>query len=191
MGGGGGGDASHITCFICDKLGHYATDCPDKMLKLQETVEKDEKKDEDTHEGDALMMNEVVYLNEKNVNPKVFDTDTDARDVWYLGNGASNHKSGNRMFFSELDDTITGKVRFGDDSRVDIMGKGSIRFIIKAYILTIVSVVFLIRVCIGIHQLPGVIIIIVFFFGYYFFVCFQSTNNIFKACSIEIQNLFK
>ena len=34
------GDASHITCFKWDKQGHYATDCPDKVLKLQETAEK-------------------------------------------------------------------------------------------------------------------------------------------------------
>lgn len=114
--GRAGGDASHITCFNCDKLGHYATDCPDKILKLQETVDKDEKKDDDTHEADNLMMNEVVYLNENNVKPKVFDTETDARDVWYLDNGTSNHMSGNCMFFHELDDTTTGKVQFGDDS---------------------------------------------------------------------------
>ena len=109
--GRGGGDASHITCFNCDKLGHYATDCPDKMLKLQETVERNEKKDKDTQEADALMMNEVVYLNEKNVNPRVFDTESDTMDVWYLDNGAINHMSGNRMFFFDLDDTVTGKVR--------------------------------------------------------------------------------
>ena len=66
QGRGGGGDASHITCFNCDKLGHYATDSPDKLLNLQETVEK---KEEDTHEADALMMNEVVYLNENKGEP--------------------------------------------------------------------------------------------------------------------------
>lgn len=35
-------DAAHITCFKCDKQGHYTADCPDKLLKLQETVEKKE-----------------------------------------------------------------------------------------------------------------------------------------------------
>lgn len=77
------------------------------------------------------MMHEVVYLNERKVNLKSFETETDTMNVWYLDNGASNHMSGNRVFFYELNDTVTGKVRFGDDSKIDIMGKGSIRFIIK------------------------------------------------------------
>ncbi|XP_048605480.1 uncharacterized protein LOC125582998 [Brassica napus] len=99
-----------------------------RVLKLQETVEK---RDDDTHEADALMMNEVVYLNERKVNPKKFEAESDTVDVWYLDNGASNHMSGNRMFFCELDDTVTGKVQFGDDSKIDTMGKGSIYFITK------------------------------------------------------------
>ncbi|KNA02863.1 hypothetical protein SOVF_214620, partial [Spinacia oleracea] len=32
----------------------------------------------------------------------------------------------------EIDETISGKVRFGDDSRVDIKGKGSICFVLKS-----------------------------------------------------------
>ena len=121
-------DTSHITCFCCDKLGYYANDCPDKLLKLQETVEK---KTDDTHEADELMMHELVYLNEQKVNPSVFEADLDMENIWYLDNGASNHMSGNHMFFIALDETILGKVRFGDDSRIDIRGRGSIQFIFK------------------------------------------------------------
>lgn len=125
---GRGQDTSHIMCFQCDKQGHYASDCPDKLLKLQETTEK---KEEDTQEADELMMHEVVFLNEKKVNPKTFEAESDTKDVWYLDNGASNHMSGNRLFFYKLDETITGMVRFGDDSRIDIKGKGAVHFDLK------------------------------------------------------------
>ena len=42
---------------------------------------------------------------------------------------ASNHMTGDRRYFDRLDEKITGKVRFGDDSRVDIKGKCTISFI--------------------------------------------------------------
>ena len=113
-------DTSHITCFRCDKLGHYAADCLDRLFKLQETVEK---KEDNTQEADELMMHEVVYLNERKVKPSVFEAEQGVENLWYLDNGASNHMSGNRSFFLSLDEEITGKVQFGDDSRIDIKGK--------------------------------------------------------------------
>lgn len=72
-------------------------------------------------------MHEVVFLNEKNVLPEKYETGNNG-EVWYLDNGASNHMTGDRRYFSKLDSTITGKVRFGDDSRIDIKGKGTIAF---------------------------------------------------------------
>ena len=77
-------------------------------------------------------MHEVVYLNEKNVKPQEFESGTDSERVWYLDNGASNHMTGNQNYFKNIDETISGKVRFGDDSRIDIKGKGSILFIIES-----------------------------------------------------------
>lgn len=52
-----GRDTSRVVCFRCDKTGHYAYLCPDRLLKLQETQENDA---ESTHEAEELMMNEVV-----------------------------------------------------------------------------------------------------------------------------------
>ncbi|XP_013589122.1 PREDICTED: uncharacterized protein LOC106297431 [Brassica oleracea var. oleracea] len=123
-----GRDTTRVVCFRCDKTGHYAYNCPHRLLKLQEVHETE---NESTREAEELMMHEIVYLNEENVIPKDITTRDDGDNMWYLDNGASNHMSGNREYFSSLDERITGKVRFGDDSRIDIRGKGSILFLDK------------------------------------------------------------
>ncbi|KAG7567621.1 Zinc finger CCHC-type [Arabidopsis thaliana x Arabidopsis arenosa] len=122
-------DKSKITCFRCDKQGHYASECPDRLLKLIKAQESEENEGDNTQEAESLMMHEVVYLNEKNVKPKDFEKDSE--NAWYLDNGASNHMTENRAWFSKIDETITGKVRFGDDSRIDIKGTGPILFVTK------------------------------------------------------------
>ena len=73
-------------------------------------------------------MHEVVFLNEKNVLPDKYETNSGEENVGYLDNGASNHMTGDKRYFSTIDKTISGKVRFGDDSRIDIKGKGTISF---------------------------------------------------------------
>ena len=47
---------------------------------------------------------------------------------WYLDSGASNHMTGSKAAFSELDDNVTSTVKFGDGSRVTIRGCGTIIF---------------------------------------------------------------
>lgn len=49
-------------------------------------------------------------------------------NLWYLDNGASNHMTGIRSKFKDLDESVTGQVRFGDGSTVNIQGKGSMVF---------------------------------------------------------------
>ena len=39
---------------------------------------------------------------------------------WYLNSDASNHMMGSKVAFSELENDVTGKVKFGDGSRVAI-----------------------------------------------------------------------
>lgn len=75
------------------------------------------------------MIHEVVYLKEKNCLPDKCEANSRAENIWYLDNGGSNHMTGDKRYFSELDSSVTRKVRFGDDSRIDIKGKDTISFI--------------------------------------------------------------
>ena len=57
------------------------------------------------------------------MKPRELESGMDSDRIWYLDNGARNHMTGNHSNFNKIDETITGKVRFGDDSRIDIKGK--------------------------------------------------------------------
>ncbi|GJU85621.1 zinc finger, CCHC-type containing protein [Tanacetum coccineum] len=61
-----------------------------------------------------------VSLHEKYVGYK---EDPDMDSLWYLDNGASNHMTGVREHFKDLDEDVSGKVRFGDGSYIEIKGK--------------------------------------------------------------------
>ena len=49
---------------------------------------------------------------------------------WYLDTGATHHMTGRREFFSDLDSSVKGSIKFGDASAVKIKGISS--FIFKA-----------------------------------------------------------
>ncbi|XP_076883368.1 uncharacterized protein LOC143532113 [Bidens hawaiensis] len=107
-----------------DVFGHFASGCPDRVQKGQEANKTEARENFD----DAAYMHQVVFLNEQNLIPKKYETKQVEDDVWYLDNGASNHMTGNRSYFLELNENITGRVKFGDGSFVEIKGKGSILF---------------------------------------------------------------
>ena len=65
-------------------------------------------------EAYVLYMHEVVFLNEERVFPKRFDEWDGNTSQWYLNNGASNHMTCKREFFSKLNESVRGKVKFGD-----------------------------------------------------------------------------
>jgi len=73
---------------------------------------------------------EELLLNEVHLDTELhFTSDGEScGELWYLDNGASNHMTGDRQKFRDLNTTVGGKVSFGDGFVVEIHGRGSILF---------------------------------------------------------------
>nr|GEU90496.1 zinc finger, CCHC-type [Tanacetum cinerariifolium] len=115
-------DTSKLQCYKCKKIGHIAHKCPQrtKSNKQSNLVEED-------LEPTLLMAiledeEQNVSLHEEDVGYK----ETNKNSLWYLDNGASNHMTGFREHFKEIDKKVSGKVKFRDGSYIEIKGKGSI-----------------------------------------------------------------
>ena len=53
-------------------------------------------------------------------------------DGWCLDTGATHHMTGRREFFTELDSSVRGTVKFGDAFGVEIKGVGTVTFSAKS-----------------------------------------------------------
>nr|GEY14184.1 zinc finger, CCHC-type [Tanacetum cinerariifolium] len=100
-------DTSKLQCYKCKKKGHIAPKCPQRTKPNEQSnvIEEDLKptllmailKDEE----------QKVSLHEEDVGYK----ETNMDSLWYLDNGASNHLTGVRKHFKELDEKVSGKQR--------------------------------------------------------------------------------
>lgn len=97
-----------IECFKCHQLGHYQYECPDweKQANYAENVEEEE----------LLLMSYVDF------------SQTKGEEAWFLDSGCSNHMTGNKEWFSELDEGFKQTVKLGNDTRMAVVAKGSVRF---------------------------------------------------------------
>lgn len=49
-------------------------------------------------------------------------------NLWYLDTGCSNHMCGDKTIFSDLDESFFSTVKFGDNSKINVVGRGNIIF---------------------------------------------------------------
>lgn len=94
-----------IECYKCHKLGYFQYECPD-WEKAANYAKLDE-------EEEMLLMS---YMELHNSNRD---------EVWFLDSGCSNHMSGNKLWFSEIDESFRHSVKLGNNSRMAVIGKVS------------------------------------------------------------------
>jgi hypothetical protein len=68
----------------------------------------------------------VVHIEEQQVFIDLGPPEENDHNRWVLDTGASNHMTGSRDIFAELDPKICGTIKFGDGSIMKIEGRGSI-----------------------------------------------------------------
>lgn len=52
--------------------------------------------------------------------------EVDASQIWFLDSGCSNHMTGFKYLFKELDETYKLKGKLGDDKLIQVEGKGTV-----------------------------------------------------------------
>jgi len=65
-----------------------------------------------------------------------------ASNIWFLDSGCSNHMTGNKGLFEELNTSVKAQIKLGNDNIVEVMGKGAINVITNRGKKTIPDVYF-------------------------------------------------
>ncbi|MCH85501.1 retrovirus-related pol polyprotein from transposon tnt 1-94 [Trifolium medium] len=109
-----------VECYKCHKLAHYQSECP--------TWEGNAHYAEFNDDEDMLLM---AKTEEQNFN-KI--------ETWFLDSGCSNHMVGHKEWLFEFDDSYKDSVKLGDDSKMDVKGKGNIKLSINNIVHVISNV---------------------------------------------------
>ncbi|KAA0025454.1 keratin, type I cytoskeletal 9-like [Cucumis melo var. makuwa] len=125
-------DKSHIKCFTCNKMKHYTTECHEKGRDDGAHLTRATDKEPALMIGTCIGRDRVggVLLSKEQLLPKIYynNKNEENKGVWYLNNGASNHMTNHHEKLQELDGSVTGRVKFLNESTIQIMGKGMIVF---------------------------------------------------------------
>ncbi|KAI5422856.1 hypothetical protein KIW84_046037 [Lathyrus oleraceus] len=98
---------ANVECYRCHNFGHFQYECP-TLGKHSNYAELDEKEE-------MLLMAYVDEIGAKR------------EDIWFLDSGCSNHMCGNKALFYEFGSVSQQTMKLGNDTRMQVSGKGSIK----------------------------------------------------------------
>jgi hypothetical protein len=115
-------DNSNIQCFICDKYGHIARNCPTKKKGRQHASIVDV--DLEPHQRDEDINDETFFF----VSTLSSKIPTDS-DIWLIDSGPSRHMIGYREHLTDLVEKESHiHVVLGDNAKYTVKGVGSSTF---------------------------------------------------------------
>ncbi|GLJ58731.1 hypothetical protein SUGI_1472430 [Cryptomeria japonica] len=149
-----------LKCFNCDKIGHMASNCPEKEYSEKREYRDNRKKDNqyrghrdfrrrdrktclvadevsNDDKSNETDTEEVVYVavkdgsDEERYEEKALVTHINNNDSWIIDSGCSHHMTGDKHKFVKLEDYDGGYVRFDNDAPCLVKGKGSITLALR------------------------------------------------------------
>lgn len=107
---------SEIQCFNCKRFGHYKSERKEMEAILYAKVERTSNS-RDEVENSILLIYDIAV--------------EDKQNIWFLDSGCSNHMCSQKELFSTLDKNIGSEVKFGNNTKVPVMGKCNMNTIMK------------------------------------------------------------
>jgi hypothetical protein len=100
-----------VECYRCHQLGDFRYECPSQNKEANYA-----KLDE---EEEMLLMSYMELYKARR------------EDAWFLDSGCSNHMCGDQTTFNELDEKCRHSIKLGNNTKMDVMGKGSVKLLLN------------------------------------------------------------
>ncbi|KAJ0467977.1 putative RNA-directed DNA polymerase [Helianthus annuus] len=126
----GGRGRSGVQCYNCNRMGNFRSECwyePQASAAVEQEDDDDDCKLFLAVEGSHIANDK---LEQEAIEPTVFmatDEDDEHSSVWFVDSGCSNHMTGHKKLFKNLDEKKKVEVKMGNGKGIQVKGKGVVK----------------------------------------------------------------